>query len=150
MDYTKVNSNDQLDLLGSCLVGCDGISTTYTYNLYMLNSVTKQWISFTNTSYYYTTGQSNMNLTILKNLFVDYPTQVIWKIEFVANVMIATNQSYQGSTSNTIFVNFSPLPGNCDILPKNGTTSTLYTIMCDSWSDPDGSIKSYAFYGKRF
>ena len=143
-----MNSNDQLDLKGSCLVGCDvGISTTFTFNLYLLNSTTSDWTPFTNASYYFTHGTANTELTILKELFADFPAQTIWKIELVSTIYYSANESFQGVTSKTIYVNFSPLPGTCDVLPKNGTTNTLYVVMCDLWSDSDGSITNYAFYG---
>jgi hypothetical protein len=114
----------------------------------MLSSGTNQWSLFTNSSFYYTTGRSNSDLTILKNLFHDNPLQVIWKIELV--VALSTNQSYQGLTSMQIYVNFSPKPGVCTVSPNVGNTTDLFYIICNSWTDPDGSITNYAFFGKIF
>ena len=146
MDYTKVNSNDQLDLIGSCLVGCTGNSVTYTFNLFMFNSVTNTWTPFTNSLYYYTWGPLNSGLAISKNLFTDYPSQLIWKIQLNINVGYS-NQTYAGSTSMAIYVNFSPLPGICDINPKNGTTNTLFQITCNGWTDNLGSVAFYSYFG---
>jgi ssDNA-binding Zn-finger/Zn-ribbon topoisomerase 1 len=49
-----------------------------------------------------------------------------------------------------IYVNFPPLPGICTVSPTEGNTTSLFTISCNSWTDPDGSVTNYAFYGKNF
>ncbi len=118
----------------------------------MLNSSTNQWSLFTNSAYYYTTGRSNSDLTILKTLFTDYPLQVIWKIELIVTLasLQDTNQTNQGSTSMQIYVNFSPKPGVCTVSPNVGNTTNLFYFICNSWTDPDGSITNYAFFGKNF
>jgi hypothetical protein len=119
----------------------------------MYQTAQNQWSLFTNSSYYYTTGQSNRDLTILKNLFSDYSSQIIWKIELIVYTEQAsnapTNQTYQGSTSMKIYVNFSPLPGVCNVSPNEGNTTSLFHIICNSWTDPDGSVTNYAFYGNK-
>ena len=144
-----MNSNDQLDLVGSCLVGCTGSDLTYEFNLYMLDSSSNTWILFTNSSYYFTWGSSNSNLTILKNLFDDHSLQTIWKIQL--NVIVAYgNQSYTGSTSVQVLVNYPPLLGVCDINPRNGTTSTLFQISCNGWTDVSGTVTLFSFYGIYF
>jgi hypothetical protein len=134
------------------LIGCD-TSSIYTYNLYMYQSATNQWLLFTNSSYYFTTGESYKDLTILKKLFSDFSSQIIWKIELIVYneqaSNIQTNETYQGSTSMKIYVNFSPLPGVCNVSPNEGNTTSLFYIVCNSWTDPDGSVTNYAFYGKR-
>ncbi len=43
----KINANDQLDLNGYCLRGCENETSIYTYQLFMLNSSSAQWIPFT-------------------------------------------------------------------------------------------------------
>ena len=118
----------------------------------MLTSSNNQWSLFTNFAYYFTTGPSNSDLTILKTLFNDYPLQAIWKIELIVTLasLQGTNQTYQGSTSMQIYVNFSPKPGVCTVSPNVGNTTDLFYIICNSWTDPDGSITNYAFYGKIF
>ena len=125
--------------------GCYGYGLTYSYNLYMLNS--NQYTLFTNTSYYYTTGQSNSDLTILSDLFTDYPLQVIWKIELVVYI---SSRNVSGYSSILINVNFPPSSGSCNVNPTSGTTITLFTITCVGWIDPDGSLFSFAYYGKYF
>jgi hypothetical protein len=76
----RINGNDQLDLKGSCLSGCVN-QLTYDYNVYFLNTLTSQWNLFTNTSYYHIPPQTYIDLTVSKNLFFDYSTQIIWKFE---------------------------------------------------------------------
>jgi hypothetical protein len=67
----KINANDQLDLKGSCLSGCDKESSIFTYNLFMLNSSSNQWISFTNNSYYFYTGLNPQTDLTIKERFDD-------------------------------------------------------------------------------
>ena len=118
----------------------------------MLNPRTNLWTLFTNSAYYFTSGNMNTDLTVLENLFSDNPLQIVWKIELAVEVTSAfyPNQTYQGLTSMQIFVNFPPLPGVCDVNPKFGNSSDQFFITCNSWSDPGGGIINYVFYGKIF
>jgi hypothetical protein len=124
----------------------------FTYKLYALNAGTNVWSLFTNSSYYFTSGPSNTGLTILESLFSDYPTLIVWKIELIVNVAsnLLPNETYEGKTSVQIYVNFSPIPGVCSVSPTEGNTTSLFYIICNSWSDPDGSVTNYAFYGKYY
>ena len=141
----KINANDQLDLKGSCLSECQKESTIFTYYLYMLNSSSNQWVSFTNNSYYFYTGLNpQTDLTIKEELFEDFPFQTIWKVELNVNV---PRKNTSGSTSIKFLVNFPPRNGSCDINPKNGTTNTLFSISCRNWIDTDGYSDSFAYYG---
>jgi hypothetical protein len=150
MSYMSINANDQLDLRGSCLIGCTRNISIYTYNLYMLNTITNQWIPFTNSSYYYQTDLSDSFLTIRQNLFKDFPYQIIWKVELVVNTVLSNNENVNGSSSLIFYVNFPPKYGSCDINPKNGTTSTQFEIICTNWVDSNGTVTKYSFYGKYF
>ena len=136
-------------MIGSCLVGCTGDSLMYNFGLYMLSSVNNTWIPFKNSSYYLLSGSLNSDLTILKNLFNDYPTQYIWKIQLNVYV-VYSNQTFVGSTSTQVFVNFPPSSGLCNINPTNGTTNTIFKISCNGWTDSSGAVASYSFYGKLF
>jgi hypothetical protein len=42
-------------------------------------------------------------------------------------------------------INSPPANGSCSITPSNGTTSTLFNIICSNWFDKDG-IKDYSLY----
>ena len=43
--------------------------------------------------------------------------------------------------------NSPPENGTCTINPLNGTTTTIFTIICSNWFDLNG-IKDYSFYSK--
>ena len=148
----KINANDQLDLKGSCLKGCNANDTiVYSYELSFLNNTTNQWSLFTNNSYFYVTGKVLSDLTIKKELFSDFPTQIIWKINFIINDINLLLIQTQASSSIIFYVNHPPLSGSCDINPKNGTTSTLFYIYCSKWVDSNGvSASNYVFYGEYF
>ena len=139
----KINANDQLDLNGFCLNGCETSDNSFVYTLYMLNS--NQWIQFTNVSYYFYTGSMpQTSLTVKEDLFKENVFQEIWKIEL--NVFVSsTNKS--GSASIIFYVNFPPQQGSCDINPKNGTTNTLFSISCINWFDSNGILTSFYYYG---
>jgi len=145
----KVNANDQLDLKGSCLVGCNGTSLVYSYNIYMLQSPTT-WVPFTNPSYFQQSGSLNSVLTVSQQLFADYPAQIIWKIELVLQVVLSANETYFSPSSMSIFVNFPPIPGTCDVFPKSGNTSMQYSIICNNWADASGVVVTFVFYGNEF
>ena len=101
----------------------------------MLNNLTNKWVPFTNWSYYYQTGMLNSDLTILSNLFMDNPSQVIWMIELSTYI---SSRNVRGSSSIILYINFPPMSGTCAISPTNGTDETLFTINCYGWIDPDG------------
>jgi hypothetical protein len=141
----KINANDQLDLKGSCLSGCDMESNIFTYELNMLSSSSNRWISFTNNSYYFYTGLTpETDLTIKEELFQNFPYLPILKVDL--NVYVPSKNS-SGSASILFLVNFPPKNGLCDISPKNGTTDTLFSISCWNWMDTDGNLDSFAYYG---
>ena len=139
----KINANDQLDIKGACLSGCDRDLNYYNFRLYMFNS--NQWISFPNTSYYFKTGISPQHdLTVKEDLFQDYSFQAIWKIELE---VFLPKRNINGSTSIVFLVNYPPRFGFCNIDPRNGTTNTIFSISCLNWIDSDGGLDSYSYYG---
>ena len=146
----KINANDQLDLKGSCLRGCnDNDTIVFSYELFFLNNITNKWNVFKNQSYYYLTGKSLSDLTIKKELFSDFSTQAFWKIDLVIYDTNPHLVQTQASSSIIFCVNHTPLSGSCDINPKNGTTSTLFYIYCTNWIDSNGVLATnYVFYGK--
>ena len=144
----KINANDQLDLKGYCLNGCDNETSIYTYHLYMLNSTSNQWIPFTNPSLYFYTGlYPYKDLTLKEELFQNYSSQTIWKVELS---LFVGNKNRSGSASILFLVNFPPKNGSCDINPKNGSTETIFSISCWNWLDKDGSMDSFSYYGMHF
>ena len=146
MEYLQVNANDQLDLIGSCLSGCSGKHFSFSYNIYTLDN---SQANFTNFSYYYQTGMNKSDITLISQLFADYSMFSYWKVELVYNLTTYLNTTLFGISSLTFFINQPPSPGTCDITPKNGTTSDLFTIYCDGWSDESyGTSINYTFYSR--
>jgi hypothetical protein len=151
LGFTKINSNDQLDLIGSCLSNCDGVGFVYNFTLFYstqnfpLTSV--QWIQFNLNSYYVTSGFENEKLMIKKQLFQDYPF-VLWKVQLIGDLIISQNETSQGQSSKVFYVNYPPKNGLCDVNPKNGTTNDLFTLYCLNWIDSDGVVVEYVYYGK--
>ena len=143
----RINANDDLDVIGLCMNGCDDMNITYAFSLFYSSLVneTNQWFSFNNTRYFLTTDVSSQEFVISKNLFVDYP-YVIWKIQLSAYSQ-SYNEFIEGPSIN-FYVNYPPKNGSCDINPKNGTTSTNFTFTCNNWSDSDGGLEDYVFFGK--
>ena len=110
----------------------------------MLNNVTNQWLPFSNSSYFYQTGRSNSDLTVLSDTFKNNPTQAYWMIKL--NVYISS-RNVSGSSSIVLYVNFPPMSGACNINPISFKTSTFFTINCYDWIDQGGFLVSYAYYG---
>ena len=142
-----MNANDQLDLNGSCLSGCNGKDLKYSYTIYMMNS-SNQWNLYTNASYFYQTGRAGSDITMLSDIFFEFSYVLVWKIEMIVNLTTFDNLNLIGASSIIIYVNQPPIPGSCDIIPKNGTTSDLFTIFCDQGSDStEGLYVNYTYYG---
>ena len=150
LNYTKINANDELNLIGTCLSRCDGISLTFEFYLYMLNFTTNNWIPFTDQSFFLKSAESESNLIVLKELFKLYSRQNVWKIELSTTLVTYTNQTLNCDTSIIFFVNHPPFNGSCDIEPKNGTSNDIFTIFCDQWSDYEGNVASYSYYGNKY
>ena len=146
-DYIKINANDELDLVGNCIAKCDGLGLTYTFFIYMLNYSSNNWIPLTNNSYFHKSAESESNLIVLKDLFKLYSRHRVWKVELRTTLFTYTNQNLTTDSSLLFYVNYPPLNGTCDIEPKIGSTKDIFKINCDKWSDVEGNIVSYSFYG---
>ena len=86
-------------------------------------------------------GSNTSNFTASYRLFVDNPSIRLWRFEVVYQF---ANES---STSALNFVmNQSPSNGSCTMNPKNGTTTSSFTVSCPNWYDEDG-VKDYSLYG---
>ena len=86
-------------------------------------------------------GLRTSNLTVVNDLFLANSKISYWRFE----VMYFFSSENSSSALNFI-INQPPHDGSCSIDPLNGTTSTLFTIICSAWVDEDG-IKDYSFYG---
>ena len=146
----QINGNDQLDLKGSCLSGCKiNDVLTFSFNLYIFDSISRKWNQFTKSSYYYLTGKTQSDLTIKKHLFSDYKNQSVWKIDLILiNKNPLQDQTQLATSSLIVYVNQPPSSGTCDIDPKSGTTSTFFSITCSNWIQlVGGPVLNYVFYG---
>ena len=65
-----------------------------------------------------------------------------WRFE-VTYVFASTNST----SALDVVVNHPPENGGCSITPLTGTTSTLFTILCDNWWDESG-VKDYVVYSE--
>ena len=148
MDYLKINANDQLDIKGSCVIGCNNRMFKYSYRIYMIDESRNQSIKLENASFYFVQNDalSRLNLTIKKELFSDFYLFKYWRVELVT---FNSDLNVSESTSLQFYVNQPPKPGMCKINPLSGTTSTLFTIYCFDWIDEESDIVNYTFYGKK-
>jgi hypothetical protein len=84
-------------------------------------------------------------LTLKEEIFGDYPSIIIWKIDLE---VIISSRNVSGKSSMLFFVNFPPRFGNCTVYPENGSTKTLFGIKCANWIDLEGIVLKFVFYGK--
>ena len=75
-------------------------------------------------------------------MFLENPWFQYWRFEVVYSLSAS-----KSSGSIDFALNQYPINGFCSINPLNGTTSTLFNIICSNWFDSDG-IKDYSFYSK--
>jgi hypothetical protein len=85
-------------------------------------------------------GSNTANFTATDNLFLSYPLIEYWRFQVVYSFSSETT-----SSALNFVINQPPQNGSCSITPLNGTTSTLFTISCPNWVDPD-DIQDYSIY----
>ena len=85
-------------------------------------------------------GMATTNFTVTNDLFLENPAIFYWRFE--ARYIFPLEIS---SSALNFRLNHPPENGSCSIDPRNGTTSTPFTITCSDWFDEDG-IKDYSFY----
>ena len=93
--------------------------------------------TFENSWFY---GRKISKFTATNDLFLRFPNVTHWKFEVVC--------SFETISSVSAFnfgINQLPSNGSCQINPKNGTTSTLFTVTCSDWQMKD-KIKEYSLY----
>ena len=97
----------------------------------------------------YLIGEQASELTMLSSLFTDNPLVSVWKVELTLTTVSASNGVSTGVSSFLVKLNQLPMGGSCSATPTNGTSgSTLFSISCINWVDPDGQIVKYSFFGK--
>ena len=85
-------------------------------------------------------GANTSNFTSTNELFLANPQITLWQFEVIYTFVSETN-----SSALNFVINQPPSNGSCSINPLNGTTSTLFNILCSDWFDENG-IKDYSFY----
>jgi hypothetical protein len=82
-------------------------------------------------------------------LFLTFSNVSSWKIELFISTQSVLNGYSNGYSSFIIAPNRLPLPGHCTIYPLKGIADvTYFNISCFDWTDLDGQIIRYEFYGK--
>ena len=145
-DFLSANANDQLDLKGTCTIGCESLLSSYEfyYNVYYMTNNKLILVSSNTTKYFTSSGPHKSDLSVASSLFNGFASQLLWKFEL--NLFMPSG-NFIATTSLLISVNHPPKSGSCNIKPKNGTTQTWFNIYCDSWMDDVGTVTAFAFYG---
>ena len=83
-------------------------------------------------------------------MFTDNSLTLKWKIEFSLTTISKYNGFSTGKASLVIKPNQLPSGGICSVYPLNGTTpNTLFKFNCSGWTDSDGVVVKYLFFGKK-
>jgi hypothetical protein len=92
-------------------------------------------------------GSSTANFTLLPALFKIDPYALIYQVS--VTITATTSQGINSGTSSLFFyANQLPTGGLCFITPSTGIAlSTNFTLACDGWSDPDGVVTQYQYFG---
>lgn len=81
-------------------------------------------------------------------LFSDYKQVTYWRIDFTVYTTtsgVITN----GTSSLTLKINQPPYNGFCSLSNSNGIAfHTYFTVSCSNWTDADGYVTSYGFFGQ--
>ena len=94
-------------------------------------------------------GADTYELTISKDLYQSNAETNVWKFELYLTTMSAENGIATGSSSFIVFINQIPKGGSCSASPNHGfSVTTMFTITCTSWYDPDGLILKYNYYAR--
>ena len=165
MDYQLLNPTTQVYLFTICIGNCTSL-LNITWNIYqgVINTSTNitQWIRYNQMTNYKNIwffgkesllifnknqiesflGGNTTNFTSTNQLFLSHRNTTLWRFEVVYTFPMG-----QSSSALNFIINQPPFNGTCSINPRNGTTTTLFTISCIDWLDDDG-IKDYSFYSK--
>ncbi|CAF1293793.1 unnamed protein product, partial [Adineta steineri] len=146
LEYQFVNPTTQVALFAICVGNCINLQNIK-WNIYQgtdnSSSNYTQWTLFNNTILYeniWFFGKNTSNFTATNQLFLNNPPIDLWRFEVVYTFLNETSTS-----ALNFIINQPPYNGSCSINPMNGTTTTLFTILCPGWYDEDG-IKDYSLY----
>ena len=145
-ELQHINPTTQIALFSLCLENCidlQSIEWNVYQGIYNSSSNTTQWLLFNQMISYeniWFFGRRTANFTAANELFLNNPQIILWRFEVVYRF------SGESSRSAMDFVtNQPPSDGSCLIDPRNGTTTTLFTVSCMNWFDENG-IKDYSLY----
>ncbi|CAF1071686.1 unnamed protein product [Adineta steineri] len=146
LEFQLVNPTTQVALFSVCLGSCSSL-TNITWNIYQgfnASLSTIHWTLFNQMIQYenmWFFGYNTSNFTATNDLFLHNPQVTFWRFEVVYTFALETS-----SSALNFIINQPPRNGSCSINPRNGTTSTLFTITCPNWFDEDG-VQDYSIYG---
>ena len=85
-------------------------------------------------------------MTISSFLFQENPSTTFWKMQ-----LNGTSGAYFDSKELILKTNQLPLNGTCQVTTNltGLALETFFTVSCLNWTDADGYIYSYDFYGKK-
>ena len=90
-------------------------------------------------------GTDSNELVLKSAMFKNFSSIFFWKVELKLNLNYSSSS---GMSSIILKVNQLPTGGICYFHSLNGTSlETDFFIKCIYWSDPDGTIEKYEFYG---
>ncbi|UJR18699.1 hypothetical protein I4U23_005606 [Adineta vaga] len=147
LEFQLVNPTTQVALFSVCAETCTTIQNITWYVYYgTINSSSNltKWTLFNQTVSYenrWFFGMNESNFTTSNQLFLVNSQIHLWRFEVVYTFMWETS-----SSSLNFLINQTPSNGSCSIHPNNGTTNTLFNIICLNWFDED-EIKDYIIYG---
>jgi hypothetical protein len=88
-------------------------------------------------------------LTLMPELFLSEPNVKKWKIDF--NLFTTSFYGGTGFGKSSIIVSLNEIPilGTCTVNPLSGLAeTTIFTIKCYNFTDPDGFISKFEYYCK--
>lgn len=85
----------------------------------------------------------------MPSLFEKYKDTFNWKIELSLESITDQSGTSTGYSSLILYKNQIPTNGTCSINPTSGyAMDTLFNISCWNWTDPDGFIVKYEYFGE--
>lgn len=161
-EYQLINPTTQVALYALCFGNCSNLqsiqweiysgemnssSNFTTWILFNQNNSIgdnwffgKIWKEFSWKNFLWYKGRNRSNFTAKNRLFLENPHITLWRFEIVYQFLTASS-----SSSLNFIINTPPVNGTCSINPTNGTTNTLFTIVCSNWFDDD-QIKDYLLF----
>ncbi len=152
--YVKINPNNQLMITGTCLNGtCDNVNAiTYQYYVWQLwqlssSDIQQKWLPYSSANTSDLANSDTLDLVIRKSLFDNNNSTQQWKVQLLTTTLSQSGYA-TGLSSIIIQLNQLPTNGSCSANPLSGyASSTNFVINCTGWTDPDGYIVQYSYFG---